>query len=254
MNEGDNQKKPTWREMLSQRNPDLNLDDDEAVSQYMGETLGDYDKMKESRQQFNDMLGDSRAAGLVSGLATGMKEDGSPFSLNEYMAQNYLEDYAAGMSVDEIAQKAKELEAARIKKNAEDAEKKAKAKKQLAEDYDASDKALTEAAKETNVDEATLQALTLWLYGTEEEEGAADRAAALRLTKEDWTRLIYAFNRDAEQEEARKEGARSSRSRRPSHRDLSEVPTDTGAGGGERAASSEDPTAEVYGRMKRRFQ
>jgi hypothetical protein len=247
--------KPGWREMLGKRKPDLDTSDDEQIGNYLGESFADYDKMKDSQNRFNEMLGsDERAAGILSGLATGQNENGEPFSLDEYMANNYLEDWVSGMTVEDIAKKAKEMEAKRIKENAERAAKKKKDEERISTNYTNSNAALTEAAKEANVDEALLGDMLAWLYGTKDQPGAADRAAALELNKEDWMRLIHAFNREGDAEAARQEGARSSRTRRPSHRDLTDLPTDTGAGGGgEMSRGSGNPVADYYGKMKRKY-
>jgi hypothetical protein len=247
-------KKPGWRELLSQRNPDLNIDDEDALSEYLGSTLGEYDDLRRSRQQFNDMLSDPRAAGVITGIATGVDADGNPFSFDEYMANNYLEDWAAGLSPDEIARRAKEREAARIKERADRVKQDEDTVRQVAANQQQTDELLTQAIQEANVDEARVREMLSWLYGDSQTPGMADRAADFTLTKDDWLRLLHAFNRDADLSSARQEGARATHSRRPSHRDLSSLPTDTGAGGGqEPSGSTEDPTAEVYGRMKRRY-
>lgn len=249
--------KKGWRDVLSARNAELNLDDDAAVGSYLDESFQAYDKAEEERRQFNDALAsDPRSAGILTGIASGVGEDGEPFSLGGYLIQNYddiLNEYYQGeISKEEAVQRAKERDAQRIKEAAE-----AEARKKTAdENLEKTDQALTQAMQKENIDEANVAAMIDWLYGSEDSEGFIHRVVRHELDAEDWTRLIHAFNMEADAEAARAEGKAAMRQQRSEpHRNAQKAPTYTGGGGSSDTApkGSGNPTADLYSTMKRKF-
>lgn len=246
-----------WRDVLSARNSELNLDDDAAVGSYLDQSFQDFDRAEQERRSFNDVLSsDPNAAGILTGLASGMGEDGEAFSLSGYLFDKYedeLRAYFEGeMTKEEALARIKEKESAQIKAAAEAEARRKTASENLAK----ADEALTKAVSETNIDEANVQSMLQWLYGTDEADGYIHRIIRHELDVEDWKRLIHAFNLDAELENARKEGRTAMRKERgQAHRNAAEAPTYTGGGGSSETAprGSGNPTADRYSGMKRRY-
>ncbi len=244
----------TWRDVVAARQPDLNLDDDLAVADYLGRAFDEADRMGRERQQLNDLLTtDPQAAGILTGLSSGVGDDGQPFSLVAYLLDNYYDEIQDSTSKEEAIERARKREAENIKQAAAEE----KRRKQAAEALKASDEALTRAMTDANADEAAVAAMLAWLYGeADKEDGFIYRIVRNEVSKEDWTRLLHAFSRDKDLEAARREGARETRARRGNpQRSLRDVPSDLGGGasmdGG--GAAEEDPTLTRYRRMKRRF-
>lgn len=254
MPKDDKNKKRSWRDVVSGRNPELNMDDEDAVASYMEETFNNYDRMEGDQRQLNDLLTrDPQAAGILTGLSSGMDDDNQPFSLTAYLLDNYYDEIVNSESKEEAIEKARKKEAQHIKEAAE-AEKR---KKQSADNLAASDEALTAAMNEANADEATVSAMLAWLYGEAgKDDGFIYRIVRNEVGKDDWTRLLYAFRREADLDAARREGARESRTRsgNPQRTLRKDVPSDLGGGGSVvNGPEDEDPTVARYRGMKRRY-
>ena len=115
----------SWRDIVSSRNPDLDLEDDLAVGEFLDDSFKRYDDSESQRENLNKVLAeDSRAAGILTGLASGMDENGEPFSLVEYLITNYGDDIREAATTEEAIKKAKEKEAARIKEAADEEKRK----------------------------------------------------------------------------------------------------------------------------------
>lgn len=247
--------KRTYREVLAERNPELNLDDDDAVTGYLDESFTRYDESEKQRKQLNDLLAkDERAAGVLTGMATGVDEDGNEFLIESYLMDKYWDDINQDAPKEEIIAKIRKKESEMIKREAE----KAAQDKQREENLKKTDEALTEAVNETNIDDATVAAMLPWIYGSDNaNDGLVHKIIRNELSKEDWIRLIHAFNRDADMNGARKQGAAEARQakRGSSHRDLSNVPTNLGSGGNTEGGGEEftDPTIERLNKMKRKY-
>lgn len=247
-----------WRDVVSQRNAELDLDDEAAVGDYLDQSFQAFDRSEAERRNLNDVLSsDPRAAGILTGLASGTDDDGQEFSLSGYMFSNYEDElrayYEGEMSREEALARIKEKEAAKIKEAA-DAEAR---KKTAGENLAKSDAALTQAVQQTNVDEANVSAMLDWLYGADADaEGLLHRIIRHELDTDDWTRLIHAFNIEADAEAARNEGRSAMRKERAQpHRNAASAPTYTGGGSGgdTEPKGSGNPTADHYAGMKRRF-
>ena len=247
-----------WREVVSGRNAELDLDDEAAVGSYLDESFQAFDRGEEERKRFNDLMSsDPRAAGILTGMASGIGDDGSDFSLAGYMFDKYEDElrayYEGEMTKEEALARVKEKEAAKIMEVAD-----AEARRKTADDNLAkSDAALTQAVQKANVDEANVSAMLEWLYGDgDSREGFIHRIIRHELDAEDWERLIHAFNLEADAEAARNEGRTAMRNERAQpHRNAAKAPTYTGGGGGGDTSPKEslNPTAEKYSNMKRRF-
>ena len=60
----------SWRDIVSSRNPDLDLEDDLAVGEFLDDSFKRYDDSESQRENLNKVLAeDSRAAGILTGLA-----------------------------------------------------------------------------------------------------------------------------------------------------------------------------------------
>lgn len=243
----------TWRNSLKERNADLDIENDEAVGQYLDNTFSDYDRLMSDKEQLNNVLAsDPAAAGILVGLSSGKDENGEPFSLIGYLIGNYYDDIKDAASSEEavslIAKKAEEKTKAEAEEN--------KRRKDAEANLEKSDMALSEAVQDMNVDDKAVQDMIEWLYGDlEKGSGLIGRINRNNVTKEDWARLLYAFNRDSELETARTEGRKSLRRGEGIHRSMRNMPADTGGGGGEAQGAEPvtDPTIQRYRRMKPRF-
>lgn len=250
----------SWKDRLRERQPDINVDDEMAVGDYLGDSFQRYDDMAARQKQFDDMLStDPNSAGILTGLATGLDENGEPFSLAGYMVEKYGDIVRDASSEEEAVQKAKEREAESIQKAAEEAKKKEDRQKALDDNFPKTDAALTEAMQRANVDAATVNEMLKWLYGESKDnpDGLIHKIASFQLDADDWERILYAFNRDNALNGAREEGRLEGARQRPGaqHRRMRDnSATDLGGGGG--AISSEqqgDPTLDHYSKMGRRF-
>ena len=60
----------SWRDIVSSRKPDLDLEDDLAVGEFLDDSFKRYDDSESQRENLNKVLAeDSRAAGILTGLA-----------------------------------------------------------------------------------------------------------------------------------------------------------------------------------------
>lgn len=247
-----------WRDVVSARNAEIDLEDDAAVGSYLEESFQAFDRGEEERKKFNDLMSSNpRAAGILTGMASGMGDDGESFMLDAYLFDKYEDDLRAyfegEMTKEEALAKVKECEAAKIKEAAD-----AEARRKAADDNLAkADAALTQAVQKANVDEANVAEMLEWLYGDgEQKEGFIHRIIRHELDADDWGRLIHAFNVEADAEAARNEGRSAMRKERTQpHRNAASAPTYTGGGGGGdmQPKESANPTADKYASMKRRF-
>ncbi len=247
--------KRTYKQVLSERNPELNIDDDDAVTGYLDESFTQFDESEKQRKQLNDLLAkDERAAGVLTGMATGVDENGEPFLIESYLLDKYWDDLHDTASKEEVIERARKREADKVKKAADDA---AKTKKHQ-ENFARTDEELTKAVNATNVDEAIVNEMLRWVYGNQDKaDGFIHKIVRNELDQQDWQRLIYAFRRDDDLRASAEKGAAEARQKRRGtpHRDLSQVPTNLGSGGMAEKGGEEftDPTIERLNKMKRKY-
>lgn len=241
-----------WQQRLAERNPELNLDDDEAMDAYLSEQFGEADKRKEDNERINKaIMSNPKNARLISGILTGLDDNGEEFNLLKEIILNY------GKELGEFANSEEALAwlAEKQEQEAKEAAAEAKRKEEVANNIAKMNETAKNVADKLGADNATMQRLVDWLYGN--EDGLFRRILSRTLTEEDMTALVYAVMRDGELEKAREEGRRAGRSQRPgaAHRGFSETPTDLGGGGGGAAVEEEEesPTARAYSKMKPRF-
>ena len=254
------QQKSGWRNYLSSRNKDLNLDDDEAVGQYLEGEFGRLDKSDEVTKRLNELISkDKRNAGLYAGAFSGVGDNGEPFNMVDYIVSQWFDELHDATNSEEAIERInrkmaeQEEEAAQAAKRDEDAKQK----------FEAMGRALSAAIKQTNIDEATAQKVVDWLYGKqgetedEYEPGLYSRIPERSVTEDDWIKLIHAFTRDKSLEDARNEGKRLGKEQRSgaNHRSASAMAqTDLGGGGGGAERENNDnPTVNRYNAMKPRF-
>lgn len=243
-----------WRNYLAGRNKDLNLDDDDAVGGYLEDEFGRLDKLDKVNKQMDELiLKDKRNAGAFAGLFKNDEEVNEDFLLRDYIIENWWQEIRDAVDAEDAIERINK----KMADEEEQAAKDAKRDEDAAAKFEAMGMALNDAAKETGVDEATCKKVVDFLYGTDEEGGLYARIAERNVSKEDFVKLIYAFNRDKSLEDARNEGLRKGKEQRSgaAHRSASVMAqTDLGGGGGsEEKETDENPTAKRYGQMGRRF-
>lgn len=235
-------------ERLKGRNPDLDIDDDEAVS---GQLLSDYDQMdqrEDERKRFNDMLSQNPyAAPIVTGLATGKNEDGSDFDLAEWFIDNEPE-----MVVDLIEgnPKTKERYAKMRDQRRKDAESEKKFNEQAESLLTAMDAELDAAIEEQGMKPEDAKDLMEWLFG---KDGFIARARSFGLKKDDFVKIIRIKNYDTDMEKAGNDGfvkGKNAKIDMTQHREKrrSKLPV-IGSGGGQPSANEEDPNLERLRQM-----
>lgn len=231
-------------ERLKGRNPDLNIDDDEAVS---GQISSDYDEMDrraEERKSFNDMLSSNTyAAPIITGLATGKNADGSDFDLAEWFIDNEPE-----MLIDMIEgnPKTKERYTAMRDKRRADEEAEASFQAEAEKKLEAMDGELDAAIAEQGMKPDEVKDLLEWLYG---EDGFIARARNFDLTKDDFIKVIRIKNYDSDVEKAGNDGyvrGKNEKIDMTKHRESkrSKLPVLPNGGGTPSAGEEEDPTVK----------
>ena len=245
--------KKTGREKLLERlrgrNPELNIEDDEAVS---GQISSDYDQMdqrEQEREKFKEMLSSNPyAAPIITGLATGKNDDGSDFDLAEWFIDNEPD-----MLIDMIEGNPKTKERytkmrdERKKKAEEDAAFDAEADQRL----QAMDAELDAAAAEAGYKPEDTRELMEWLFG---KGGLLDRAKSFDLKKDDFLQIIRIKDRDKDIEKATNDGYVRGKNEKidvTQHKrgQRNKLPV-IGGGGGQPSAQEKDPMLENLNRMK----
>ena len=249
--------KKTGREKLLERlrgrNPELNIEDDEAVS---GQISSDYDildQREEERNNFKKLLSQNPyAVPVITGLATGKNDDGTDFDLAEWFIDNEPD-----MIIDLIEGNPKNKERYtkmrdERRKKEEDTEKFNAEAEELLKTMDAE---LDAAAQEAGYKPEDTRELMEWLFG---EGGLIDRAQNFGLKKDDFLRIIRIKDRDKDLEKATNEGyvkgknekidlTQHKRSKR------NNIPV-IGGGGGMPRVNEKDPTLENLNAMKEVYQ
>jgi hypothetical protein len=249
--------KKTNRQLLGERyksrNPEFNVDDDEAL---YGEALGELAKSDEAeagRQRLNETIANNAIAPeMLNGIISGKDADGNPFDLDQYLLDqhiDYLLDYMEDNATAKAKADARRLERDTQKKN--DAEFEAK----VAEKTAAEDAELDAAIKEAGYTADQVKDLIDWIY--DKDAGFITRAARFELKKEDFLRLFHIKDYDLKMKEADDAGYKRGKNEKidmfkRKQQQRKEMPADVGSGGGTPASGgpAKDPYLERLERMK----
>lgn len=235
------------------RYPDVPEDDEAALYDRISEDYRNADLDRENMKKFNELLTqDERIAGLITGMASGKKGDGSPFSIAEYLLENYGDDIYSSTDPKEAAKKAAEREAAM------QAESRAKAEMDEArkKNFEACDKAFEEAVKSLNINDTEAEKFLDWIYNP--DNGFIHRVWTYDVGKEDWVKLLQAYNYDNAITKAEENGYKRGRNEKidmARHRESSRrnMPSDLSDSGASLDEGEKDPTLTAYSKMKRRI-
>lgn len=235
------------------RYPDVSEDDEAALYDRISEDYRNADLDRENMKKFNELLTqDERIAGLITGMASGKKGDGSPFSIAEYLLENYGDDIYSSTDPKEAAKKAAEREAAM------QAESRAKAEMDEArkKNFEACDKAFEEAVKSLNINDTEAEKFLDWIYNP--DNGFIHRVWTYDVGKEDWVKLLQAYNYDNAVTKAEENGYKRGRNEKidmARHRESSRrnMPSDLSNSGASLDEGEKDPTLNAYSKMKRRI-
>lgn len=236
--------KKTNRQLMGERykakNPDFNVEDDEAM---YGEALGELaasDEAQAQRERLNQAIASNDIAPeMLNGIISGKNPDGTDFNLEEYLLDQHIDfllDYAEDNAT--AKQKLADRKAAR-KKQAEDDEA---FKKRMAEDIEAEDKELDAAIAESGYKPEQVKDLIDWIY--DGKTGFLVRAQNFDLKKEDFLRLFKIKDWDLKMSEAEDKGYKRAKNeridmfRREQGR-RKQMPADVGSGGGTPASGGD---------------
>ena len=262
--DNNNQAKPTNRQRLAERfkgaNPELNVDDDEALG---GAILGDleaYDADKQKMERFNKAMQENDfAPEMMAGMMSGKNADGSDFDLTEYLFDNHMDFFLDWIENNETAkQKLKEGQAKRkqAKKDAENAAKEEEKVRAAAQaKVEAEDAELDAAIAEAGYKHEQVKDLIDWIY--DKENGLINRAANFDLKKDDFLRLFKIKDYDVRMADAEQKGYKRGKNekidmlkRQQKKRD--EMPSDLGGGAATPNITEEkkDPYLAQLNKMK----
>jgi len=252
-------KELTSRQRLAERykgkNPDLNVDDDEALGSAILGDLDAYDKSEEQRRRLNETIQNSDIAPeMMAGIMSGKKADGSPFDLDEYLLDEHLDYLLDYMENNETA-KAKRDARKQERKDAAKQEEELKAK--VAEMTAAEDAELDAAITEAGYKPEQVKDLIDWIYDL--KNGFITRAANFDLKKDDFLKLFKIKDYDVRMAEAEDKGYKRGRNEKidmfkRGQKRREDMPADLDGGGGGAPAGEqpkEDPTIASLRRMKK---
>ncbi len=260
-----NENQLTSRQRLAERykgaNPELNVDDDEALG---GAILGDleaYDADKAKMTRFNEaMQKNDLAPEMFAGLMSGKNPDGSDFDLAEYLFDKHMDFFLDYMEDNETAkQKLKEGQQKRkqAKQDAENAAKEEEKRKEAMQAKVAAEDAELDAAiAEAGYKTEQVKDLIDWIY--DKEQGLINRAANFELKKDDFLRLFQIKDYDVRMADAEQKGYKRGKNekidmlkRQQKKRD--DMPSDLGGGGATPTGgeNKEDPYLTQLDKMKR---
>lgn len=236
------------------RNPELDVDDDEALGAAILGDLDAYDESEKRRQQFNETVQNSQVAPeMMAGLFSGLNPDGTPFDLDEYLLEKHL-DYFLDMI--ENKDTAKDRAAARREARKKEAEFEAKAAELAA----AEDAEMTAAMEQAGYKPEQAMELVKWIYGEDgKEDGLIYRALHHGLKKDDFLKMFQIKDFDQQLAAAEDKGYKRGRNEKidmfkRGQQKRDNMPADMDGGGGvapQGAQKPEDPTIKALNKMKR---
>jgi hypothetical protein len=262
--ENENQTQLTSRQRLAERykgaNPELNVDDDEALG---GAILGDleaYDADKAKMERFNNSMQNyDFAPEMMAGMMSGKNADGSDFDLAEYLIDNHLDFFLDYFENNETA-KQKLKEGQKKRKEAKEAGEKAAAEEEklkaaMQAKVEAEDAELDAAIAEAGYKTEQVKDLIDWIY--DKENGLINRAANFDLKKDDFLRLFKIKDYDVRMADAEQKGYKRGKNEKidmlkRQQKDRDNMPSDLGGGaatpvGGEKKT---DPYLDRLDKMK----
>lgn len=248
----------TSRQRLNERfkgsNPELNVEDDEALGSAILGELDAYDKDKERMDNFNKAVqSNDIAPEMLAGILSGKNDDGSDFDLAEYLFDKHIDfflDYIDGNP--KAKDKLKALRQSKKDAAAKEEEMKAKVKELV----DAEDAELNAALEEAGYKEAQVQDLIDWIY--DKEKGFVKRALNYELKKDDFLRLFQIKDFDVRMADAEQKGYKRGKNekidmmkRQQKQRDS--MPSDLGGGGSTPSGDGgkKDPYLSQLDKMKK---
>lgn len=249
--------KKTNRELMGERykarNPEFNVDDDEAMYGEALAELGKSDEAEASRKRLNETIANNKIApDLLNGIISGKNADGSDFDLADYLLGehiDYLIDYL------EDSESAKEKFNARKKERADQKKADEEFAAQVEAKTAAEDAELDAAIKEAGYKPDQVKDLIDWIYDL--ENGFITRAKNFDLKKEDFIRLFHIKDWDLKMKEADDAGYKRGKNEKidmfkRKQKERQEMPADVGGGGGAPAAAEEqeDPYLKQLDKMK----
>jgi len=250
------EEKKTNRQLLGERyksrNPDFNVDDDEAL---YGEALGELAKSDEAeagRRRLNETIANNQIAPeMLNGIISGKNADGSDFSLDEYLLDQHL-DYLLDYLEDNAT--AKEKAAARKKEREAAAKADSDFQAKVSEKTAAEDAELDAAIQEAGYKPEQVKDLIDWIY--DKKNGFVTRALNFDLKKDDFLRLFRIKDYDLKLKEADEAGYKRGKNEKidmfkRKQQQRRSMPADVGSGGGAVTAGGEtDPYLARLERMK----
>ena len=254
----------TSRQRLAERykgaNPELNVDDDEALG---GAILGDldaYDADKAKMERFNKAMQENDfAPEMIAGIMSGKNADGSDFDLVEYLFDNHLDFFLDWIEDNDSAKeklKAGQKKRKDDKKKAENAAKEEeKLKAEMQAMIEAEDAELDAAIAEAGYKPEQVKDLIDWIY--DKENGLINRAANFGLKKDDFLRLFQIKDYDVRMADAEQKGYKRGKNEKidmlkHQQQKRDDMPSDLGSGGGATPAAGKqsDPYLSRLDRMK----
>lgn len=226
----------TSRQRLAERykgrNPELNVDDDEALGAAILGDLDAYDQDAERMRRFNETVNNSDVAPeMMTGILSGKNPDGTDFDLEEYILDNNIDYF---LDYIENKETAKEKLAARKKERKAAAEKEAADKEEVKALIDAEDAELDAAVAEMGYKADQVKDLIDWIYN--KETGLIKRAANYELKKDDFLRLFKIKDYDVRMADAEDKGYKRGRNEkidmfRQAQKKRDSMPADIDGGG-----------------------
>lgn len=249
--------KKTNRELLVERfksrNPEFNVDDDEAIHGEALAELGKYDESEASRKRLNETIANNEIApDLLNGIISGKNADGSDFDLTQYLFDNHMDYLIDYMEDNEGAKKKYE---ARKEERRKAAEQEGIDKKYVEQKIQEEDNELDVAIKEAGYKPDQVKDLIDWIYDS--EKGFITRAKNFELKKEDFIRLFHIKDWDLKMKEADDAGYKRGKNEKidmfkRKQKERQEMPADAGSGGGtpQSGGVQKDPYLERLDKMK----
>lgn len=247
---------PTSRQRLAERykgiNPELNVDDDEALGQAILGDLENYDRDSERMKRFNEAVSNSDIAPeMMAGILSGKNADGTPFSIEEYLLDNNID-----FLLDYIEDSATAKEKMQARKKAREDEKK------LSDEFSAKEQQLIEA-EDAELDAAVAEMgykpeqvadLIDWIYN--KENGLIKRALNYELKKDDFLRLFKIKDYEVRLADAEDRGYKRGKNEkidmfRRQQKQRDEMPADIEGGGGVQVQAPENKDDAYLNKLKK---